>query len=92
MTPSFAISIPDRQRQTVLSVYVNRSLGIKDAVVTDTRQSPPVIISSSDCDIVSLEVYRGRQQIYQISDSGFSIARNSSIVVGVHVLVIHQFM
>lgn len=74
------IYIPGHQVETLIGVFMGAI--IKDAVVTERRQNQQIMSSIlSDCLITSLEVYRGRQQITQISHSGISITHNGSIQV-----------
>lgn len=75
------INIPGHQVETLIGVFMGAI--IKDAVVTERRQNQQIMSSISDCLITSLEVYRGRQQITQISHSGISITQNRSIQVKV---------
>ena len=73
------ISTPEHQVKTLIGAFTGTI--IKDAVVTERRQNQQIMSSISDCLISSLEVYRGRQQITQISHSGISITHNGSIQV-----------
>lgn len=73
------INIPEHQVKTLIGAFTGTI--IKDAVVTERRQNQQIMSSISDCLITSLEVYRGRQQITQISHSGISITHNGSIQV-----------
>lgn len=66
----------------ILRVYSNT---FKDAVVIDKRQNQQIMSSTIDCQLISLEVYRGRQQITEINHSGFSI-NNGSILVSVLII------
>ena len=55
---------------------------VVDAVVAlrDTAENTQSLNSSS-CQISSLEVYRGREQAFEISHQGFSLSDNGTIQV-----------
>ena len=61
--------------QTITS---NGDYIIAALVVHKTTQMP---VNNSLCNISSLEVYRGRQQSYDISKHGFSLSKNGTIEV-----------
>lgn len=84
MTYELAAFIQESADKTlILRVYYSNTF--KDAVVIDKRQNQQIMNSTIDCQLISLEVYRGRQQITEINHSGFSI-NNGSILVSVLII------
>ena len=76
-----AVNIDDNQNITKTSLKTaNAASQITNAVITRHRQ-PTLNKSFSDCHINSLEVYRGRQQVIEISHDGFSITAKGFIEV-----------
>ena len=54
---------------------------VADAVVALRGTAEHTQLSSSTCQISSLEVYRGREQAIEISHQGFSLSENGNIKV-----------
>ena len=46
------------------------------------------LVEKFSCQIVSLEVYRGREQTFQISHHGFSLTDNGAVEV--HIIILNQ--
>ena len=53
---------------------------IADAVVALRGRAENTRLNSSTCQISSLEVYRGREQVIEISHQGFSLSDNGSTI------------
>ena len=75
-----AVYMESHQNNTVTLTTADANLSKSIAVIT-YREWYEQVNSSLDCHIDSLEVYRGRQQITEISRSGFSISENGTIQV-----------
>ena len=54
------------------------------AIINSTYQ----FVNGSLCQIASLEVYRGRDQIIEISHDGFSLSENGMVKVKSHTITI----
>ena len=79
MTQEISVFIRDQKGITLLAVFLNSK--VYNAVITQREQSQQTRGSFSNCNIVSLEVYRGRHQAYKISHQGFSVTSQTSITV-----------
>ena len=64
---------------TALTVGSEYTLMLTDAVVVHKDQQ--MNADTSFCNISSLEVYRGREQVIEISHQGFSLTENGTIEV-----------
>ena len=57
------------------------SNGDDTIVALVVHKTTQMLVNNSLCNISSLEVYRGRQQSYEISKDGFSLSENGTIEV-----------
>ena len=62
--------------QTLITVMSDNSLA--DAILLDSVNQP---VNGSLCQIISLEVYRGRGHITEISHNGFSLSDKGTFMV-----------
>ena len=78
ITLTILIRTPN-QRETLLMTPEAGSILTEAVVVhrTTTHQS----VNSSSCSISSLEVYRGKQQVFEIAHDGLSLKDNGTIKV-----------
>ena len=67
------------QLTTVLTIRSNDSAIVDATIVTVSNTCQPV--NSSLCHIASLEVYRGRRQVTEISHDGFFLSERGTIKV-----------
>ena len=78
--PRIFIAITERQNIRMRATTVDYSLSnIVDAVIVDrdTQQA----VNGSLCHLTNLEVYRGREQAYDIRHDGFSLNSDGNIEV-----------
>ena len=76
-----AVNIDDRKNITVLKIMGVANFDTDTAIIVYRDQHRQSVSSLSDCQIDNLEVYRGTQQIVEISHAGFSVTNERSIEV-----------
>ena len=87
---SFTLTSSEEPSVIKLALRIDEEKGIKllnstshvnNVRVTASNQKH---VSSSNCHIASLEVYRGREQVIEISHSGFFLTKRGNLEVSIH--------
>ena len=67
--------------EPITALTVGSEHTLTDAVVVHKDQQNLMLADTSFCNISSLEVYRGREQVIEINHQGFFLSENGSIEV-----------
>ena len=78
---NIAFLIPTANICSQYSVITHDDTNFIEHVVIFGFNGTNQIVNSSFCNISSLEVYRGREQAFEISHQGFTLSFNGSIEV-----------
>ena len=85
--PRLALALPIMNESSTALTSNNMGSTQTTAVIT-RRESMYELVNSTICRIASLEVYRGRGQVFNISYHGFSLSDSGTIVVSMYIVTV----